>query len=139
MGRVALFCVYVEIVGTFGIAVILAIPGFHHGFGYLISTQGAAHASTNGLNHGLGLGLDFHGSWVAAGLIAVLSPVYIFYGFESAGVISEETKDAGRQVPRAMRLAVIWGGVGSMVLTAALLLAIPGDGSAGVGEAVGGG
>ena len=35
--------------------------------------------------------------------IAVLAPVYIFYGFESAGDISEETKDAGRQVPRAMR------------------------------------
>jgi amino acid transporter len=139
MGRVAQFGVYVEIVGTFGIAIILAIHGFHHGFGYLFSTQGAAHASTNGLNLGLGLGLDFHGSWVAAGLIAVLAPVYIYYGFESAGDISEETKDAGRQVPRAMRLAVIWGGIGSMVLTAALLLAVPGDGSAGVGEAVGGG
>ena len=35
MGRVAQFGVYVEIVGTFGIAVILAIHGFHHGLGYL--------------------------------------------------------------------------------------------------------
>ena len=133
MGRIAQFGVYVEIVGTFGIAVILAIHGFHHGLGYLFSTQGASHASTNGL------GLDFHGSWLGAALIAVLAPVYIYYGFESAGDISEETKDAGRQVPRAMRLAVIWGGIGSLVLTAALLLAIPGDGSAGVTEAVGGG
>src|SRR3954468_22531419 len=40
MGRVAQFGVYVEIVGTFGIAVILAIHGFHHGFGYLFTTQG---------------------------------------------------------------------------------------------------
>jgi amino acid transporter len=133
MGRVAQFGVYVEIVGTFGIAVILAIHGFHHGLGYLFSTQGQTHATTNAL------ALNFHGSWLAAGLIAVLAPVYIYYGFESAGDISEETKDAGRQVPRAMRLAVIWGGIASFVLTAALLLAIPGDGAKGVGDAVGGG
>jgi amino acid transporter len=133
MGRVAQFGVYVEIVGTFGIAVILAIHGFHHGLGYLFSTQGVTHAATNPF------GVDFHGSWLGAALIAVLAPVYIYYGFESAGDISEETKDAGRQVPRAMRLAVIWGGIGSIVLTAALLLAIPGDGSKGVGDAVGGG
>ena len=55
----------------------------------------------------------------------MLAPVYIFYGFESAGDIAEETKDAGRQIPRAMRLALIWGGIASFVLTAALLLAMP--------------
>jgi amino acid transporter len=132
MGLVARFGVYVEIVGTFGIAVILAIHGFHHGLGYLFTTQGQTHAATNAF------GVDFHGSFLAAALIAVLAPVYIYYGFESAGDISEETKDAGRQVPRAMRLAVIWGGIGSMVLTAALLLSIPGDGPKGVKAAVGG-
>ncbi len=132
MGRVAQFGVYVEIVGTFGIAVILAIHGFHHGLGYLFSTQGVTHAATNPF------GVDFHGSWLGAALIAVLAPVYIYYGFESAGDISEETKDAGRQVPRAMRLAVIWGGIGSLVLTAALLLAIPGNGNKGVVDATGG-
>jgi amino acid transporter len=133
MGRVAQFGVYVEIVGTFGIAIILAIHGFHHGLGYLFSTQGQTHAATNAF------AVNFHGSLLAAGLIAVLAPVYIYYGFESAGDISEETKDAGRQVPRAMRLAVIWGGIGSLVLTAALLLAIPGDGVKGVNAAVAGG
>ena len=71
------------------------------------------------------LGLDFGGSWIGAAVIAVLAPVYIFYGFESAGDISEETKNAGRLVPRAMRLALIWGGIASFVLTAALLLAMP--------------
>jgi amino acid transporter len=133
MGRVAQFGVYVEIVGTLGIAIILAIHGFHHGLGYLFTSQGQEHAATNAL------GLDFHGSWLAAALIAVLAPVYIYYGFESAGDISEETKDAGRQVPRAMRLALIFGGIASLVLTAALLLAIPGDGAKGVKDAVSGG
>ena len=55
----------------------------------------------------------------------MLAPVYIFYGFESAGDIAEETKDAGRKIPSAMRWALIWGGISSFVLTAALLLAMP--------------
>ena len=119
MGRVAQIGVYVEILGTVGIAIVLAIHGFHHGLGYLFTSQGVQHAATNPL------GLNFNGSYLGALVIAVLAPVYIFYGFESAGDISEETKDAGRQVPRAMRHALIWGGVASFILTAALLLAMP--------------
>jgi amino acid transporter len=120
MARVARLGVYVEIVGTFGIFLILWIHGFHHGLGFLFDSKGAAHTATNGY------GLDFHGHWLTgAALIAVLAPVYIFYGFESAGDIAEETKDASRQIPRAMRHALIWGGVASLVLTAGLLLAMP--------------
>ncbi len=117
MADIAKFGVYVEIVGTLGIAIILAIHGFHHGLGFLFSSQGAQHHATNGY------GFDFHGRWAVAALVAVLAPVYIFYGFESAGDIAEETKDAGRQIPRAMRQALIWGGIASFILTAGLLLA----------------
>ena len=119
MGRVAQFGVYVEILGTFGVAVVLGIHGFHHGLGFLTSTQNVQHATANPL------GLNFGGSWIGAALVAVLAPVYIFYGFESAGDISEETRNAGRQVPRAMRFSLIGGGIASFVLTAALLLAMP--------------
>jgi amino acid transporter len=102
MGRVAQFGVYVEVVGTFGIALIRLVHGYHHGLGFLFTSQGVQHAASNPL------GLDFHGTWFpAAALVAVLAPVYIFYGFESAGDISEETNDAGRSVPRAMRVALI--------------------------------
>ena len=131
MGRVAQFGVYVEILGTLGLAIVLAIHGFHHGVGYLFTTQGAQNVKTNAL------GLNFSGSEFGALMIAVLAPVYIFYGFESAGDISEETKDAGRQVPRAMRHALIWGGVASFIIIAALLLSIPTKG--GVAAAVTGG
>src|ERR1041385_6615201 len=103
MGRIAQFGVGVEILGTLGIALILAIHGFHHGLGFLFSSQGAQHAAHNAL------GYNFHGSWLAAALIAVLAPVYIFYGFESCGDIAEETKQVGRQIPKAMRAALIWG------------------------------
>jgi amino acid transporter len=120
MGRVAQFGVYVEIVGTLGIALILLIHGFHHGLGFLFTTQGVENAASNPL------GLDFSGNWLTgAALIAVLAPVYIFYGFESAGDIAEETKDAGRQIPKAMRWALIWGGISSFILIAGLLLAMP--------------
>jgi amino acid transporter len=120
MARVARLGVYVEILGTFGIFLILWIHGFNHGLGFLFHSQGAEHVATNGY------GLNFHGHWLTgAALIAVLAPVYIFYGFESAGDIAEETKDASRQIPRAMRQALIWGGVASLVLTAGLLLAMP--------------
>jgi len=125
MAQVARIGVYVELVGTFGIAIVLGINGFHHGFGYLFSSQGAQYVHTNAL------GFNFHGSWLTgAALIAVLAPVYIFYGFESAGDIAEETKDASRLIPRAMRLALIWGGIASLVLTGGLLLAIPHGGIA---------
>src|SRR5215469_16485467 len=133
MGRIAQFGVYVEIVGTLGIALVLAIHGFHHGLGFLFSTQGAQNGATNAL------GLDFGGHWLTgAALVSVLAPVYIFYGFESAGDISEETKDAGRQVPKAMRHALIWGGVTSFILIGALLLAMP-SGADPVGQTVKGG
>ena len=120
MGRVAQFGVYVELLGTVGVAIVLAIHGFHHGLGFLFTNQGVTHLSGNAL------GLNFHGHWwTGAALVAVLAPVYIIYGFESAGDISEETIDAGRQVPRAMRMAVLWGGLASLILTGALLLAMP--------------
>src|SRR4030088_1290310 len=67
MARVAEFGVYVEIVGTLGIAVILAIHGFNHGLDFLFSTQGVENVKTNPL------GLDFGGNWLTgAALIAVL-------------------------------------------------------------------
>jgi len=120
MGRVSRIGVYVETIGTFGVAIALGIVGFHHGLGFLFSSQGAEHASSNTL------GIDFGGNWLTgAALVAVLAHVYIFYGFESAGDVAEETKQASRTVPRAMRSSLLYGGIASFVLVAGLLLATP--------------
>ena len=122
LGRVARLGVYVETIGTFGVAIALGVVGFHHGIDFLFSTNGAETATTNSLQ------VDFGGNWwTGAALIAVLAHVYIFYGFEAAGDIAEETVDASRQVPRAMRSALVYGGVASFVLVAGLLLATPAD------------
>jgi amino acid transporter len=122
MGRVAGFGSYIEIFGTLGIALILAAAGFNHGFSFLFTTQGAENAATNSL------GVNFGGNWwMGAALIAVLAHAFIFYGFESAGDVAEETKDASKQVPKAMRNALLIGGLTSFILVAALLLATPSD------------
>jgi amino acid transporter len=130
MGRVSRIGVYVETIGTFGVAIALGIVGFHHGFGFLFSSQGAEHAGSNPL------GVDFGGNWLfGAALVAVLAHVYIFYGFESAGDVAEETKQASRTVPRAMRSSLLYGGIASFVLVAGLLLATPSS-AKGYGNAI---
>jgi amino acid transporter len=133
MGQIARLGVYVESIGTFGVAIALAIHGFHHGFSFLFTTQGAENAKTNLF------GVNFGGHWLTgAALVAILAHSYIFYGFESAGDIAEETKDASRQVPRAMRSSLLYGGLASFVLVAGLIMATPAD-SKGYGNAVMGG
>ncbi len=131
MGRVARFGVYVETIGTFGVFLALAIYGFHQRLGFVFSSQKVEYLETNPL------GVNFGGDWwTAAALVAVLANVYIFYGFESAGDISEETVDAQTQVPKAMRSALLYGGIASFVLVLGLLLATP---AAGIGGVVSGG
>jgi amino acid transporter len=131
MGRVARFGVYVESIGTFGVFLALAIYGFHQHLGFIFSTQNVEHLKSNPL------GLNFDGHWwTGAALVAILANVYIFFGFESAGDISEETLDARRQVPKAMRNALLYGGIASFVLVLGLLLATP---ATGIGTAVTGG
>lgn len=131
MGQVARFGVYVETIGTFGVFLALAIAGFHQPLAFIFSSQGVEHANRNAL------GLNFGGNWwTGAALVAILANVYIFYGFESAGDISEETVDAQHQVPRAMRDALLYGGIASFVLVLGLLLATP---HSGIGPIVNGG
>jgi amino acid transporter len=131
MGRVARYGVYVETIGTFGVFAAFAFGGFHQHLGFVFSTQHVEYLKSNPLN------LDFSGRWwTGAALTAVLANVYIFYGFESAGAISEETTDAQRQVPKAMRNALLYGGIASFVLVLGLLLATP---AAGIGSVVNGG
>ncbi|HZV76732.1 MAG TPA: APC family permease, partial [Candidatus Babeliales bacterium] len=131
MGQVARFGVYVESIGTFGVFLVLAAFGFHQGLGFVFSSQSVEHLKSNPL------GLDFGGNWwTGAALVAILANVYIFYGFESAGDISEETLEAQRQVPRAMRDALLYGGIASFVLVLGLLLATP---QTGIGSVVSGG
>lgn len=120
LAYISKFGVWVEVAGTFGIALILGIAGFRHGIGYLFSTQGVENAATNPL------GVGFTGNWwLGAALVAILAHVWIMYGFESAGDVAEEVVDASRRVPRAIIRTILVGGLTSFVLVAALILAVP--------------
>lgn len=112
--------VIAEVAATLGIALILGISGFHHGLGYLFSTEGVERAGANPL------GVGFGGNWLlGAALVAVLAHVYIFYGFESAGDVAEEVIDASNQVPRAIISSLAVAGVTSFIFVASMILAIP--------------
>ncbi|MGA7987146.1 MAG: amino acid permease [Candidatus Dormiibacterota bacterium] len=133
LGRISQIGVYFEIIGTFGIAILLAVTGFHHGLDYLFSSQGAETVATNPL------GVDFGGNWwLGAAFVAILAHVYIFYGFESAGDVAEEVVQASRRVPRAIISSLLTAGITSFVLVAALLLTIP-AGKDGLAQTVAGG
>ncbi len=133
LGRISQIGVYFEIIGTFGIAILLAITGFHHGLGYLFSTQGTETVASNPL------GVDFGGNWwLGAAFVAILAHVYIFYGFESAGDVAEEVVQASKRVPRAIISSLLIAGVSSFILVAALLLTIP-AGSSGLSDTIAGG
>jgi len=120
LGLISKIGVYIEIVGTIGIAALLAVTGFHHGLDYLFSTQGTENPSSNPFM------VDFGGKWwLGAALVGILANVYIFYGFESAGDVAEEVVDASRRVPRAIISSLLTAGITSFILVGALILAIP--------------
>ncbi|MGC1193418.1 MAG: amino acid permease [Candidatus Dormiibacterota bacterium] len=124
LGNISKIGVYVEILGTLGIAILLAAVGFHHSIGFLFTTQGTENLAHNPL------GVNFGGNWwLGAALVATLAHVYIFYGFESAGDVAEEVRSASKQAPRAIVSSLLIGGLTSFILVAALLLAIPSGGN----------
>jgi amino acid transporter len=51
--------------------------------------------------------------------------MFCYYGFEACGDVAEETPDAGRAIPKAMRMTIYMGGFAAMLVCLALVLAIP--------------
>jgi amino acid transporter len=64
-------------------------------------------------------------NYIGAFLAAALFSVWIFYGFEACGDIAEEVQNPSQKVPRAMAWTLAIGGIVSVFITVALLLAIP--------------
>src|SRR5260370_28027631 len=51
--------------------------------------------------------------------------MFCYYGFEACGDVAEETPDAGRAIPKAMRMTIYIGGFAAMLVCLALVFAIP--------------
>jgi urea carboxylase system permease len=65
------------------------------------------------------------GGYLTAFLISSLMAAYVMVGFDSAGELSEETKDPRRTAPRAILRALTASGVGGALLLLAGILAAP--------------
>jgi amino acid transporter len=103
--------VYAEIVGSFGVALLLFLFFRHHGLSELFAHLGTRTAP----------------SQTAAFLAALAISGWAFIGFDACSTIAEETHDPKRMVPRAIFFSLCM--VGSVVLfnSAALTLSFNRD------------
>jgi urea carboxylase system permease len=78
---------------------------------------------------GVGHGAGYLWSFVISGLMAA----YVMVGFDSAGELSEETRDPRRTAPRTILRALVVSGIGGALMLLATLMAAPStsDGSLG--------
>ncbi|WOP19429.1 APC family permease [Raineyella sp. LH-20] len=102
--------VVLEIVG---VVVIIAALLFHaqRGPAILFTTAGVDLSS----------GGSYLSAWLASGLMAA----YVMVGFDSAGELSEETRDPRRTTPRTILRALWVSGIGGALLIVGALLAAP--------------
>lgn len=72
------------------------------------------------LGHGQGEPGGYFGPFCAAGVMAA----YIFYGYDTAGTLAEETRQPRRRAPRAILQALLAAGVGGALVLLFALMAV---------------
>lgn len=107
MSRINVIGVTCELIGV----VLLIIMLFSH-----------AHRGPGALTHQTGA---LPGSYTTGFLISALMAAYVMVGFDSAGELSEETKDPRKTAPRAIIRALLASGIGGGLLLIAAILAAP--------------
>jgi urea carboxylase system permease len=100
--------VTLELIGV-TVVVILLFAHADRGPGVLTNTGG----------HGQGTG------YVGAFLVSSLMAAYVMVGFDSAGELSEETRDARHTAPRTILRALVVSAIGGALLLIAALVAAP--------------
>jgi amino acid transporter len=109
LAKIAFFGVAAELCGAVAVGGWLLLTERHHGLGVLFDSAGTKGA----------------GSYLPAFAAAALIGLYLYYGFEACGDVAEEVRNPGIQIPRAMRMTIYIGGVASLLITLALILAVP--------------
>jgi urea carboxylase system permease len=97
--------VAVELLGVIALVVVLLLHA-KRSPAVVLTTQGAAHGSYLPL-------------WLASSLVAA----YVLVGLDSAGELSEETRDPRRVTPRTIVRAILASGLGGLLLILAGILA----------------
>lgn len=108
LARVAMFGFVCELVG----AIVVG--------GYLLTV--ARRQSFAVLFHTFGLG---NGHYLPAFLASSMGALWCYYGFEACGDVAEETPDASRAIPKAMRMTIYIGGFAAMLVCLAFVLSVP--------------
>ena len=65
-----------------------------------------------------------HGHYWPAFLASSLAAMFCYYGFEACGDVAEETPDASRMIPKAMRMTIYIGGAAASWVCLAFVLSI---------------
>jgi amino acid transporter len=109
LARVAMFGFICELIGAIVVGGYLLLFARHQPLSALFDTA-AIHAN---------------GSYWPAFLASALAAMFCYYGFEACGDVAEETPNASRMIPKAMRLTIYVGGAAAMWVCLAFVLSIP--------------
>ena len=109
LGQIAMFGFICELVGAIAVGSYLLIVARHQPWSSLVDT--------NVLHNGQ--------PYLPAFLASALGAMWCYYGFEACGDVAEETPDAGRTIPKSMRLTIYVGGVAALWVCLGLVLAVP--------------
>ncbi|RZU32124.1 APC family permease [Blastococcus saxobsidens] len=109
LARIAQIGLAAELVGVIALGLFLLLFRREQPFSVFFDSLGA------------GGGDGYLGVFLAASL----SGLFLFYGFEACGDVAEEVADPARQIPRAMILTILVGGVSGFLSYAGYVLAAP--------------
>ncbi|RFU22155.1 amino acid permease [Geodermatophilus marinus] len=109
LARIAKIGLAAELVGVIALGLFLLLFRREQPFTVFFGTLGAG-------------GGD---AYLGVFLAAALSGLFLFYGFEACGDVAEEVNDPTRQIPRAMILTILVGGVSGFLSYAGYVLAAP--------------
>src|SRR5262249_48350353 len=109
LSRVALFGFVCELLGALVVGGYLLLFARHQPLSVLFDTQD----------------IRVNGHYWPAFLASALSGMFCYYGFEACADVAEETPNASREIPRAMRMTIYIGGGAAIFICLALILAIP--------------
>lgn len=115
--------VFAEMAGAALLIVLLAMHA-RRGLGVVLESRG----------HGSGLPMGYLGPLLAAALV----PSFVMYGFDTAGILAEETDDPRRRAPRAILGALGTVGIAGALLILGALRAAPDLDDPGLGRLGGG-
>ena len=105
-----------ELIGAVGLIILLTI-NIKHGPSVLFKTDGT------------GAGHDW--GYFGALLLGAIMPLYVMYGFDTAGSLAEETDDPRRTAPKAIWRALLTAGVLGFLLIGFGTMAVDKEATAG--------